>query len=237
MLLKKKIVLVGIEGEINMGFILRLARNFKAENVVLVQPKISDMDVVRRFSAKAESLVQRILIVDNMEEAFESEEFRVCTSSKSGGKGDVLRQSVSVERLPEILEGKGKVALVFGRESTGLTRRELEYCDIIATIPASPEYPVLNLSHAVAIVLYKIYVFEKGLRFEIGKSADREKLMNILKVYSDIIERVVEDENKRRRLSTAFKKILYKSNATETEASLLEYGFRKILRRLSECFS
>jgi TrmH family RNA methyltransferase len=235
--LKKKIVLVGIGGEINAGFILRLAKNFGVENIVLVQPRIKDMDVVRRFSAKAESLVQKIVTVESIGEAFDPQEVRICTSSKSGGKGDVLRQSISVERLPEVLEGRSAVALVFGRESTGLTRRELGYCDIIVTIPASPEYPVLNISHAVAIVLYKLFVSERRASYATGKNAGRQELENIVNIYDEIIGRILKDESKRNRLTTAFKKILYKSSATTTEATLLEYAFRKILRRLSECFS
>jgi TrmH family RNA methyltransferase len=50
-----------------------------------------------------------------------------------------------------------KVALVFGRESHGLTNEEIEIADLIVRIPANDDYPTLNLSHACGIILYEIY--------------------------------------------------------------------------------
>src|SRR3989475_12976396 len=50
----------------------------------------------------------------------------------------------------------GRVTLVFGREDFGPLDEELRRCDLLTTIPASPDYPILNLSHAVTILLYEL---------------------------------------------------------------------------------
>jgi tRNA/rRNA methyltransferase len=50
-----------------------------------------------------------------------------------------------------------EAALVFGNEITGLTDEELERCHVAVTIPSSPDFPSLNLSHAVQIIAYEVY--------------------------------------------------------------------------------
>jgi len=60
---------------------------------------------------------------------------------------------------PRVSPGKtmeGGVALLLGREDFGLFEEELARCDLLVTIPASREYPILNLSHAAAILLYEL---------------------------------------------------------------------------------
>jgi TrmH family RNA methyltransferase len=54
------------------------------------------------------------------------------------------------------LAGQGRLAIVFGPESHGLTRRELALCHAQVTIPAHPEHPSLNLAQAVLVVAYEL---------------------------------------------------------------------------------
>jgi tRNA C32,U32 (ribose-2'-O)-methylase TrmJ len=59
------------------------------------------------------------------------------------------------EELPRRLDSiKGRVALVFGPEGKGLVNNQLRACDLLVTIPTWEGYPILNLSHAVAILCY-----------------------------------------------------------------------------------
>ncbi|GHV88659.1 hypothetical protein AGMMS50267_10190 [Spirochaetia bacterium] len=55
-------------------------------------------------------------------------------------------------------EGGGTVALVFGNERTGLEDRELKICNLAAHIPANDAFPSLNLSHAVQIFCYELFL-------------------------------------------------------------------------------
>jgi tRNA/rRNA methyltransferase len=67
--------------------------------------------------------------------------------------------ALSPEQLAErvALIGEGSCALVFGNESSGLNARELAMCHLAVRIPSSPEFPSLNLSHAVQIITYKLF--------------------------------------------------------------------------------
>jgi tRNA/rRNA methyltransferase len=65
--------------------------------------------------------------------------------------------SVFPEQLAErAAGGSGEIAVLFGNEETGLTDEELSLCSLAVTIPSSPAFPSLNLSHAVQIVCYEI---------------------------------------------------------------------------------
>jgi len=54
--------------------------------------------------------------------------------------------------------GQGGVALVFGRESSGLTNEELAVCHYLVRIPANPAFSSLNLAAAVQVLSYEIYL-------------------------------------------------------------------------------
>lgn len=56
-----------------------------------------------------------------------------------------------------------KIALVFGRENSGLTNQELELCNKLVHIPANPEYSSLNIAAAVQILAYEIHVACRAL--------------------------------------------------------------------------
>jgi tRNA/rRNA methyltransferase/tRNA (cytidine32/uridine32-2'-O)-methyltransferase len=65
---------------------------------------------------------------------------------------------MSPGELASFLKSKnGKAAIVFGNERTGLNREELELCNTASHIPVSPEFPSINLSHAVQIYSYELY--------------------------------------------------------------------------------
>ena len=49
-----------------------------------------------------------------------------------------------------------EVALVFGRERTGLTNEELQLCHAAVHIPANPDYSSLNLAAAVQVLAYEL---------------------------------------------------------------------------------
>jgi tRNA (cytidine32/uridine32-2'-O)-methyltransferase len=56
----------------------------------------------------------------------------------------------------------GPVALLFGRESSGLSNRELDRCSHLVHIPANPDFSSLNLSQAVQVLAYEIRMAQLG---------------------------------------------------------------------------
>lgn len=223
-----RVVLVGTEGEINLGFIARLAVNFLVDEVYLVSPQVDPFSSeVRRFAARGESVVDKFRIVNNLDEALQGVELSVCTSSIVGQPSDVLRHPVTVREFVEKIAPRYKsLAVVFGRESVGLTRDELSKCHLLLYIPANPEYPVLNLSHAVSIILYELWIMRSGQKniVEPAKPGMYEIIYNLM--YT-VAERVVEKE-KLESIAATLRHILWKCPLTSGEASALYYLAKKL---------
>jgi len=228
--LKVKLVLVGTEGEINLGLALRLAANFEVERVVLVSPRVEIGDEALKFAARGAEMVDSVVVVDRLEDAFEGEELRACTSAIASLEGDVLRQAMSPEELVTLWAETGiPLALVFGRESTGLTREELKKCDVLVKIPASGKYPTLNLTHAIAILLYQL--FRRQARPE-RAYASRDSLEFLRESFSLVAREVLRDPNMIERAETAFDRMLKRSLPSEVEARIVSNVLRRAWRRM-----
>ncbi|MET1101686.1 MAG: TrmH family RNA methyltransferase [Pyrodictiaceae archaeon] len=233
---KIRLVIVGIEGNVNLGFIARLAMNFSVDEVYLVSPKASPYsDEAQRYAARAKEVLKRLIIVEKLEDALKDVELSVCTTAKTGYKTDVLRNVMSLEDALQLILSYRSISIVFGRESVGLTREELSKCDIIITIPANPEYPTLNLSHAVAIVLYRLWI-AKNKATRIYETASAEQLNRVKSLARSIAE-LVTDPNRREQAVIAITRCIAKARLTTSEASALYHLFKKVYVLLKRSLS
>ena len=99
---------------------------------------------------------------ETLEEALRSSVFTAGVTRRRGRfrKYFSLLPEEAAEKIRAV--GKGDVSLVFGNERTGLTDQELACCDAAVHIPSSPEFPSLNLSHAVQILTYTLFLKAKA---------------------------------------------------------------------------
>src|SRR5207247_11012056 len=80
----------------------------------------------------------------------------VLTGRERAAKRRTLRPREAAAELVRDLAG-GPVAIVAGREDSGLTNAELDLCRTVVTIATDPAHPSLNLAQAVAIMAYEIW--------------------------------------------------------------------------------
>jgi tRNA/rRNA methyltransferase len=156
---RSRVVLVGTEVAGNLGATARVMRNMGMSDLWLVSPQASPEDIqARQFSTQGEEILRRARIVSHLADALADCVLVVGTSARIGGS--FRRQAVKsprqigplmVQTLPS-----GPVALVFGREPSGLTNEEITQCHYLVHIPADPGYGALNLAQAVAICLYEV---------------------------------------------------------------------------------
>src|SRR5687768_8348019 len=71
---------------------------------------------------------------------------------------NIVRESISAEHMARIIrDGAGKdFCIVLGRESSGLSNRELAMCDLVAAVDTKTKYKTMNIAHSLAILLYEI---------------------------------------------------------------------------------
>jgi TrmH family RNA methyltransferase len=228
-----RLVLVGIEGAINLGMIARLADNFAVDELYLVKPTAS-IDEAFEYAARSAGRLRDAVIVESLGDALRGVSLSICTSALAS-KVDMLRMPVSPGEAALIASRTpGVVALVMGRESVGLTREEISMCTLLSTIEASPHYPVLNLANATAIMLYELYKVRGKPHYDL-EPVD-PKIIGLVEAYGRALARhVLNDERKVNDIGLALRRITAKSVMYKREVECLLLLLSKTCRRLGEC--
>ncbi|MFG0772091.1 tRNA (cytosine(32)/uridine(32)-2'-O)-methyltransferase TrmJ [Vibrio plantisponsor] len=158
MLSNVKVVLVGTSHSGNIGSAARAMKVMGLSEMVLVDPQCEVDAQAVALAAGASEIALNARIVSSLEEAVEDCSLVVGSSARSRTlEWPMLDPRECGEKFA--VEGqKHPVALVFGRERTGLTNEELQTCHYHVCIPANPEYSSLNLAMAVQTLCYEIRV-------------------------------------------------------------------------------
>jgi tRNA/rRNA methyltransferase len=143
----------------NIGAVARAAKNMGISNIVVVGARNPDReDMQQRSTHLAADVLDKIVYCDQIAEALGGFNYIVGTTARQGkARGPFLSPRTSAESIADISR-KNKVALLFGPEDTGLANEQLRYCHLVVTIPTSREFTSLNLSHAVMILCYEIFI-------------------------------------------------------------------------------
>lgn len=149
------LVLVNPQDIVNIASAVRIAKNFGIEQMRLVDPEVFDPYRIEGIAHNTADLVARIEIVNSLEEAIADCVFTaVLTGRERAAKRRVLRAREAAAALVEEA-AVGPVAIVAGREDSGLTNEELDLCHALVTISTDPVHRSLNLAQAVAIMAYE----------------------------------------------------------------------------------
>ncbi|NPA85786.1 MAG: RNA methyltransferase [bacterium] len=154
------IVLVEPKNPENIGAVARVMKNFGIYNLVLVNPRCELGQQAYITATHAAEILEGALIVDSLKRLRPCFSYMFATSGRiSLSSKKKLRKFISPKTMIELLKRSVPcpVAIVFGREESGLKNEEIAICDHLVHIPANPEFPVLNLSHAVAVICYELF--------------------------------------------------------------------------------
>ncbi|MCL4411382.1 RNA methyltransferase [Candidatus Marsarchaeota archaeon] len=214
------------EYQINLGYAARVLKNFGLKRIYLINPKC---DYKGRQALKYAKHASDIL-----------EHAVVCSSIGQASKGSLLVGTTALWRKTEAgmhnvytLEGARRlmrrsrdVTLLIGRDGTGLTREELAGCDATVFIPASDDYPTLNITHALAIMLYGLlYAEHSKAHSEIGNLyAGPRDIAVVKKLFDSFIagKGYIRDK---RSVSNAFYHMIRRSAPTKQELRTLAAAF------------
>lgn len=153
-----RIVLVATSLGGNIGGCARAMKNMGLRHLVLVAPQDFPSNDATARAAGAEDVLANAQVCTSLEEAIADCQWVVGTSARDRriswpqlSLDEAARRAVSASSTSQ------EVAIVFGRERTGLTNDELDRCQALVTIPTDPEFASLNLACAVQVVAYEIY--------------------------------------------------------------------------------
>ena len=156
------IVLVEPQDIVNIAATIRIAKNFGIEFVRLVNPAVFDPYRIEGIAHNTGEVVDRVRIFPSLEEALADCVFTVALTARE--RTAKRRTATSRAAAEEVTarSGSGPVALVFGREDSGLTNEELDRCHLLSVIATNPAHRSLNLAQAVAIMGYECWNAREG---------------------------------------------------------------------------
>ena len=225
------IVLVEPKVAGNIGAVARAMLNFDIDDLVLVRPCERGQESFKR-AMHADKVLEMARVYDSLDDALKGFNYIVGTSDQTTQiDRKHLRKAVTPKELMEHLKKvTGKVAILFGREDFGLFNTELERCDIFVSIPNSEKYPTMNLSHAVAVILYEIFLNKTEVWKPTASSEfERSKLMELFNVYMDAIE---FPSFKRKNATTMFKRIMGRADISKWEFYTLMGVFSRAIKKI-----
>lgn len=231
-----RIVLVGSQEPMNIGAAARAMQNFGIGDLWLVapEPRVRE-DLARhpggamayRLAVHAEDVLNRMRVVDTLPEAVADARLVVGTTVREREiyTGPVVGPRPMALRVAQVAL-QGKVAVVFGRETSGLTTDEIDLSQLIVRIPTSPRQPSLNLAQAVLLLCYEIFgVAQAPPTPEPVQLASQEALQQLFGDLREYILRIGFTDEKRLPYAVRrFRRLLYKAHLTPGEVQLLR-GF------------
>lgn len=176
-----KIVLVEPSHPGNIGAAARAAKTMCIENLVLVNPTSEfPSGQARARATGAVDVLERAVVCETLAQAISDCTFVVGTSARVRGLNcpEIIPENLGDRVWQEIKHGN--VAIVFGRESSGLSNEELDQCHFFTTIAANWEFSSLNLASAVQIICYEIYKALLKMTSNKDSSGDLEENSDVL---------------------------------------------------------
>jgi TrmH family RNA methyltransferase len=229
------VVVVDAETSGNVGTIARAMKNFGFANLLLVDPP--DLDPEGEAYGFAGHAREDILpeatetTLETLVENYYTVGFTAVTNES--GANHVRYPFLTPAELSEELEGVDTdTALVFGREDTGLSNDELARLDRVCSIPASADYPVLNLGQAATVALYELRDLTDGESQlpEITDRADPGAIEALIDQFEGLLADIGYREVKRAKTARLWRRVIGRSHPTEREVTTL----RGVLRRASQ---
>ena len=157
-----RIVLVDTSHPGNIGAVARAMKNMCLERLVLVAPRRFPSEEANARASGADDILARALVVPDLDQAIADCRLVVGASARlrTVDWPQLDPRACAAEALAAA--SRGPVAIVFGRESSGLTNDELSRCRYLVHIPANPDYSSLNLAMAVQVVSYELMMAARG---------------------------------------------------------------------------
>jgi TrmH family RNA methyltransferase len=230
------VAIVDAETPGNVGTVARSMKNFGFDNLLLVDPPPLDpAGEAYGFAGHAREDV----LPNATELSFDdlvSEYYTVGTTAipNEDDRKHVRYPVATPEDVAdELAEVDAPTAIVFGRERVGLSNDELAAVDRICSIPASADYPTLNLGQAATVLCYELRAIgmdDGQLPDDRHERADEAELEGLYEQFSDLLVALNHPVEKRAKTERMVRRLLGRAHPTGRETRTL----RGVIRRATD---
>jgi TrmH family RNA methyltransferase len=234
------VVVVEPETKGNVGTVARAMKNFGLSELKLVDPpELEPHDEAYAFAGHAREDVLPEAETVTFDEVVENYHTVGCTAiTAEDSRSHVRFPYRTPEEVKESLRTVDTgTAIVFGREGRGLDNGELARLDEVCSIPASAEYPVLNLGQSATVLLYELReltVDRTQLPDVERHRAGESEVERLYDVFSGFVELTEHREHKRPKLENLLRRVVGRAHPTDREVSTLTGLFRRATAKLED---
>ncbi len=233
-----RIILVETTHPGNIGSVARAMKTMGLTQLVLVKPKFFPDDHATAMASGAADVLINAVIVDTLADALVGCSFVVGTSAR-------VRTSnwpqVDAKQAANLLltrcELGGQVALVFGRESSGLTNLELDFCHVLGHVATNSDYGSLNLAMGVQIFTYELWTQAQARTLNKYDNKQAKALASaeeLTQFYAHLQQTLIDieflDNRQHERLMRRLKRLFLRATLESLELVMLRGVLRSMQR-------
>ena len=225
------VVLVGPKNEGNIGAVARAMKNFGARRLVLVDP-CPIGEEARKRAVHGVDILDAARSVRSVDAALRGVDLVAGTTGiATTSEKKFLRIALTPKEFAQrVAPMDGSLAILFGREDFGLLDAQLARCDLLVSIPASPLYTVMNLSHAAVVVLYELFATRSGKDPRRRASGPEKEVLH--RAFSEIMEATDYPSHKRGRTRIMFRRLVGRAVPSKWEFHALMGVLTRATKRI-----
>ena len=214
----------------NIGAAARSLKNFNFENLRLVSPRDSWPNKSATYTAvDAKDIVHKAKVFSNTDQSVSDLDYVFATTSRSRSVNKkIVDLSKAVKIIKKLSLSNKKTGIFFGPEASGLSNDDLINANFLVNIPTSNKFKSLNLSHAVTIFAFELFISQK--KFEpvvknLYRSEDAKK--NEVNAFLDFmishLDKVgfLKPAEKKQQMIRSVKNIFHRSSLSTQEIRTL----------------
>lgn len=181
----------------NIGAAARAMKTMGFSQLRIVASDVWQDPAARRVAHGAGEILDNVQTFATLADALADIDFSVATTARSRAKFRYYATPAQVEtQLLEKRQWVNSMALVFGREDSGLTNEELELVDLLTGIPMANDYPSLNLGQAVMVYCYQLSKLNQ-IEAPKASAADGQQLQALRQRFHQLLAQLeVSDDEK-----------------------------------------
>lgn len=168
-----KIVMVGTTHPGNIGAAARAMHNMGVSRLSLVDPQCPIGEIAYARASGANAVLDQRETFDDLTAALADCHRVIATTARKRSLAWPEIDPAEMARQMFEENDEFQVALVFGREHSGLNNDELQLCNQMVSIPTNPDFSSLNVASAIQVLCYEIY-HQQFVAVDRGPSADSD---------------------------------------------------------------
>jgi len=220
-----RIVLVNTSHPGNIGAAARAMKNMGLQGLCLVQPQHYPSAEATARASGADDLLARARCFQTLDEAIADATLVIGASARCRTLPVPMLDPRACAALAVNQADSSRVAILFGRERTGLTNEELDRCHYLVQIPSNPDYPSLNIAAAVQVIAYELRMAALTATLPVGPEPDYASAGQLEQFYAHLEQTLIEleflDPENPRQLMRRLRRLFGRARPDQNEINIL----------------